>query len=313
MPGPLLPRRLDAAGVVVMVVCCAFWGGNAVAVKFATPAIPPFGVAAFRFLLSLPILAAICRATGQPASVPRRHWPLLLGHGLITAVQIGSFNWGTAHSAAGRSSIFINVHPLIVAPLAWVLLGERMGVLGIAGLGSAAAGVALVLSSSFSGASGHLVGDVVVLLSGMVFAVQTVLQKKTFPYIPPATLLFTQTLVAIPLFLLSSGLVEGFGTYHFTTPAVLALIYQGVAVSGFCFSVWLLLLGRYPAAQLATVAFVTPMFGVALGRWLQSEPLTPSLVVGGVLVGCGIFLTSSDRAGHVPPSRDVALPGEDAP
>ena len=53
-------RRLDLSGVLVMIVCCAFWGGNAVAVKFATPDLPPFGVAGFRFLLSLPILAAVC-------------------------------------------------------------------------------------------------------------------------------------------------------------------------------------------------------------------------------------------------------------
>ena len=295
-----------------MVACCALWGGNAVAVKFASPAIPPLGVAACRFLFSVPILAAICWAAGQPVRVPFRHWRLLLGHGLISAVQIGSFNWGTSHSEAGRSSIFINIHPLIVAPLAWVVLGERMGRMGLAGLVSAAAGVALVLSSSFRGSRGNLGGDMVVIASGAVFAIQTILQKLTFPTIPPATLLFNQTVVALPVMLAVSGLVEGFATYQFTVESVAAVVFQGVAVSGFCFSIWLLLLGRYPATQLATAAFLTPMFGVGLGLWLRHEPLTGPLVVGGLLVGLGILLTSTDRAGHVPPANDVALPGEDA-
>lgn len=312
MPAPTPPRRLDMPGVIIMVVCCAFWGGNAVAVKFATPEMPPFAVAGFRFVLSLPVLAAVCRMTGQPLTVRPEHWRILLGHGLITAVQIGSFNWGTSHSAAGRSSIFINVHPLLVAPLAWLLLGETMGVRGVFGLGSAAVGVGLVLSSSFGGGDDYLGGDLVVLASGLVFAVQTILQKLTFSRIPPATLLLNQSLVAIPMFFGYSALVEGVSRYHFTPGVVWALIYQGVAVSGFCFSVWMLLLRRYPAAQLATVAFVTPMFGVALGRLLQSEPLRPSLVIGGLLVGFGIYLTASDRAEHVPPD-EIALPGEDAP
>ncbi|MDB5350869.1 MAG: protein of unknown function transrane [Planctomycetota bacterium] len=306
------PRRLDLPGALIMVVCCAFWGGNAVAVKFATPDIPPFGVAGFRFLLSLPILAVVCRLSGQPMWVRREHWPLLLGHALITVLQIGTFNLGTSHSAAGRSSIFINVHPLIVAPLAWMLLGERMGGLGILGLGSAAAGVGLVLSSSFGGGDTYLGGDLVVLASGIIFAVQTVLQKMTFSRIAPATLLWNQSLLAIPLFFLYSGTFEGFENYHFSMQVVLALIYQGIAVSGFCFSVWLLLLGRYPAAQLATVAFVTPMFGVAAGHWLKQEPLSLQLVLGGVLVGVGIYMTASDRAEHVP-TDEVMLPGDDAP
>ena len=310
---PVTPaRRLDLPGVLIMIICCAFWGGNAVAVKFATPELPPLAVAGFRFVLSLPVLAVVCRWVGQPLLVEARHWKLLLGHALITVAQIGTFNWGASHSAAGRSSIFINVHPLIVAPLAWSILGEKLGWRCLFGLSSAAVGVGLVLSSSFGGSDRYLGGDLVVLGSGAIFAVQTIWQKLTFSRIPPATLLLNQSVVAVPLFFLYSGLFEGFATYEFTTSVVLALVYQGIAVSGFCFSIWLLLLGRYPAAQLATVAFVTPMFGVGLGRWLRHEPLRPSLVIGGLLVGFGIYLTASDRAGHLAPD-DVELPGEDAP
>jgi len=306
------PRRLDLSGLLLMIACCAFWGGNAVAVKFATPDLPPFGIAAFRFILSLPVLAIVCRMVDQPLWVRPEHWRLLLGHAIITVVQIGSFNWGTSQSDAGPSSIFINVHPLIVAPLAWLLLGERLGWRTVVGLMSAAVGVAFVLSSSFGTRGTLLVGSLVVLASGTIFAVQTIWQKTTFGRIAPATLLFNQSIVAIPVFLLYSGFAEGFETYRFTPRAVGALVYQGMAVSGFCFSVWMLLLKRYPAAQLATVAFMTPMFGVGFGTWLRNEPLTSGLVIGGLLVGFGIFMSSSDRAEHAKPG-DVELPGEDAP
>ena len=60
-----------------------------------------------------------------------------------------------------------------------------------------------------------------------------------------------------------------------------------------------------------TVAFVSPIFGVIFGRTLKGEPLTTSLVVGGILVGVGIYLSASDRASHVTDSG-VELPGEDA-
>jgi drug/metabolite transporter (DMT)-like permease len=311
MPDPPTSRRLGPMGAAGVVLCCALWGGNAVAVKASVPDIPAFGCAALRFLISLPIVAVVCRKAGQSLWVRRELWWLLGVHALLTVLQIGTFNWGTSHSLAGRSSVFINVHPLVVAPLAWMFLGETMGTRGLLGLASAALGVVVLLSGSFRSGGGFL-GDAVVLGSGMVFGAQTVAQKKTFPLIPPATLLFAQTVLSIPLFLAYSAAFEGFATYHFTPRAVRGVLYQGLAVSGICFTTWMILLRRYPASRLATVAFLTPLFGVGLGNLLRNEPLTWQLLGGGCLVGGGIYLVASDRASRVE-DTDVSLPGEDAP
>jgi len=311
MPDPTTRDRLDAAGVAATVFCCLLWGGNAVAVKYAVPDLPPIGCAAVRFAIGLPVVALVCRASGQALRVGRPLWGLLLAHGVLTATQIGTFNWGTSHSEAGRSSVFINVHPLIVAPLAWLLLGERLGARGVAGLAAAVAGVAALLAEPLR-RGGGLAGDLVVLGSGVVFGVQTVAQKKTFPLIPPATLLFTQTAVAAVLTAIYSLLVEGPGAFRFTTGATWGVLYQGLGVSGVCFAVWMGLLRRYPAGRLATVAFLTPLFGVGLGHVTRGEAQTPPLVAGGCLVGLGIVLVAGDRTARADMPAP-ALPGEDAP
>ena len=150
------------------------------------------------------------------------------------------------------------------------------------------------------------------LASGVIFGVQTIAQKRTFPLIPPAMLLFAQTALAIPLFLAYSAVAEGFASYRFTPEAVWGLIYQGLAVSGVCVTVWMLLLRRYPAGRLATITFLTPLFGVGLGHLIRGEPLSRPLLAAGGLVGWGIYLVASDRAAHGR-GPDLALPGEDAP
>jgi drug/metabolite transporter (DMT)-like permease len=293
-----------------MVVCCALWGGNAVAVKFAIPDLPPFGCAAIRFVIGLPLIALACRGSRTPLWPPRSAWPLLGLHALLTVAQIVSFNWGTSLSQAGRSSVLINVHPLVVAPLAWAFLGERMGLRGWLGLVAAAAGVVVLLGEKLR-FGGDTTGDLIVLAAGFIFGVQTIAQKKTFPIIPPATLLFSQSVLAVPLFLLFSAVLEGFDSYRFTTAARWGVLYQGLAVSGVCFVTWMLLLRRYPAGRLATVAFLTPLFGVGLGNLARHEPLTWPLVVGGALVGLGIYLVASDRTVRHE-ETDLILPGEDA-
>lgn len=203
MPEPTTPRPLDAAGVLGAVICCAIWGGNAVAAKYciADGALPPIGGAALRFVISLPVVALVCiqgRARLWPdLARPGNGWLLLL-HGTLTAIQIGTFNWGTSHSEAGRSSIFINIHTLVTAPLAWLILGEHLGLRGWFGLGSAALGVGIILAKQLW-LGGGLLGDLVVLASAVVFAIQTIAQKLTFPRIPARTLLFSQSLVALAI------------------------------------------------------------------------------------------------------------------
>ncbi len=119
--------RLGGLGLAGVIACCALWGGNAVAVKYSVPAIPAFGCAGLRYLLALPMLALVCRLAERPLWVERRWLGLLILHALFTVAQIGTFNWGTGRSLAGRASVFINVHPLIVAPLAALFLGEWLG------------------------------------------------------------------------------------------------------------------------------------------------------------------------------------------
>jgi drug/metabolite transporter (DMT)-like permease len=96
--------------------------------------------------------------------------------------------------------------------------------------------------------------------------------------------------------------VEGSSSYHFTTADVWGVLYQGVAVSGVCFSLWLILLGRYSASRLATVAFLTPLFGISFGALLRGEPLTWPLMAGAGLVGLGIWLVATGKAAAAEPA-----------
>ncbi len=296
-PEPPL-SRIDASGLGVALLCCLFWGGNAVAAKLTvSPAhLPPIGASGFRFLLSLPVVAWVGYKVGASVRVAWRDWWLIGVHGCLAAIQIGSFNWGTSLSEAGRSSVFINIHPLVVAPLAWLLLGERLGLRGVLGLASAAVGVAILLAKPIlAGGGSGLTGDLIVLGSGVVFGLQTIAQKKTFPIIPPTTLLLLQSMVAIPLSFGFSFLVEGPTRYHFNPTALAGIFYQGFVVSGLTFSLWMILLRRYYAGQLAAVSFMTPLFGIALGTLIRHEPITPPLMIGSAAVGLGIYLAATDR------------------
>jgi drug/metabolite transporter (DMT)-like permease len=55
---------------------------------------------------------------------------------------------------------------------------------------------------------------------------------------------------------------------------------------------WMWLLRHYPATQMSTFTFLTPLFALVLGVVLLGEPLTWRLVVALVGVAAGIVLVS---------------------
>lgn len=297
--GVYLSRPLDNLAIAGAALCCALWGGNAVAVKSVVGEVPPIGLAMIRFVISIPVIAWIASRTAARYRIRRDSWWLVPIHGLFLAIQVSSFNWGTSYGQAGRSSVFINVHPLVVTPLSVWLLGERIGWRAMVGLLSAFAGVIVLMAGRLM-AGGDPRADVIVFGSGCLFGVQSVFQKWTYKRIAPATLLLWQTPCAIGFCLLGTGLLESGQEWNIDSAGAWAIAYQGLAVSGVCFSVWSILLGRYEAARLAALGFMTPLFGISLGTLIQGDPVTSSLIVGAAMVGAGVYFTAADKTARRP-------------
>jgi drug/metabolite transporter (DMT)-like permease len=287
-------RPLDALAIAGAILCCALWGGNAVAVKAVVGDVPPIGLAGIRFCISIPVIGWIASRTPNKFKIQRKHWWLVPIHGLFLAAQVSTFNWGTSHGQAGRSSVFINVHPLVVTPLSVWILHEHVGWKALTGLASAFSGVIVLVAGRLM-AGGDPKADVIVFCSGCLFGIQSVFQKWCYRKVAPASLLFWQTPIAILICFLGTTVFESEAEWKVSQSAVLAIMYQGLAVSGVCFSVWSLLLGRYEAASLAALGFMTPLFGISLGTWIHAEPVTSSLILGAALIGFGVYLTAIDK------------------
>jgi drug/metabolite transporter (DMT)-like permease len=82
------------------------------------------------------------------------------------------------------------------------------------------------------------------------------------------------------------------------TPLVIAILaYQGVLVAFASYLIWFWLLKRYLAGRLSAFSFMTPLFGVAFGTILLSEPVTPVFLAAAAMVVGGIVLVNLPRRG----------------
>jgi len=313
---PSRPITLSAGGVALL--CSALWGGTAVAIRVSVDDLPPVGLAGLRFTLGCAFMFMWCRVQGIALAVqPHQRKPILVAS-LLLFVQITLLNLGTEHTTASHSTIFINSHPMFVALLAhFALQGDALTRRKVAGLAVAMAGMCVVvLAPGLTGEAGaqaglidsnatpagavvhgpdasSVIGDLLVLGSGILLGVKTVYIKRVLAVIEPGKLLLWHELVAVILFFATSLVVEGTGRYHFTTPAVLGLLYQGLVVAGFCFAAWTTLLKRHRASQLAVFAFSTPLFGLTFSHVLRGDRISFGLVLGGAAVAAGIYLVTT--------------------
>ena len=299
--------QLDAAAAALMLVLCALWGLNQVAIKVANAGISPVLQAGLRSAGA----AVLVWGWSALRAVPLfdRNGPHGLGLliGLLFATEFMFIYWGLTFTTASRSVILLYTAPFVVAVGAHLFVpGERLRPAQILGLACAFMGVVLVFGDALRlPTQRELIGDAMILLGAVLWGATTVVIKATrLVTIHPNKTLFYQLVVSAILLPLVSPLS---GEAGITVPSLLvlgSLAFQIVIVAFASYLAWFWLMTRYPASRLSSFSFFTPLFGVLAGGLLLDERISPSLLLALALVALGIYLVNRAPAKPAPMSAD---------
>ena len=286
----------NARVIALVLLLALLWGGNSVSIKIGLQGVPPFALATMRFLLGF---AAITLWSLYQRVRLRMHpgelLPLMFVSVIFT-LQIATLNLGTQITEASRSTIFISTYPFFTALFAhfWVP-GDRLSVKKTVGISLAFGGVLLTFGGNLEfEAQGYLRGDLIVLISGCLLGLRTVVTKRIIQSIHPYRLLFWLMIFSVPCFVISSLFLEQDASFHFSPSGVTAILYQGIVIAGFCFVTWTSILEKYSPSRLVVLFFMTPLFGVLLSYLLLGDEIGFTLIVGACLVAYGIYLVNKN-------------------
>jgi drug/metabolite transporter (DMT)-like permease len=265
-----------------------------VAMKVGLRGAPPVGAAGFRFLLASISVLILAVLRGASLRVRGDLWPHLFALGGLFVAQHAVFNLGLNLTSASRSSVFMYTQPVFTVVLAHFLVpGERMTAARLGGVLLCLAGLVAAFAERLGGGSGQApVGDALVTLAALGWALQSIYMKRLIHRTDPFVLTLYQMVIAFPCFFLINRLAEPAPVYFVDARIALAFLYQGSLIAGLTFVAWTALMRRHQIGQLSAFIFLTPVFGVMLSWLLLDEPITPALVVGLVLVAAGLALVN---------------------
>lgn len=289
-------RSLNASVLALMLMLCASWGLQNVAIKLALQDFAPMVQMALRSVFAAVLVWAWARARGKAPLIIRdgtARWGLVAG--CLFAAEFVLLYFGLQFTTVIRMTLFLYTAPFFVALGGWFFLPEeRLRPLQWLGLVLSFVAVALALGTPQSlGSGGNILGDLMALAAGVGWGATTlVIKASPLRRAPAERTLFYQLVVCAAVGIAAAAIAgEGLPAAP-SAVAVGALAYQTLWVAGVTYLIWFQLLAAYPAGPLQTATTMTPLFGVVAAHLILGEAITATFAAAVVLLLVGLILVN---------------------
>jgi drug/metabolite transporter (DMT)-like permease len=292
-----------------------FWGSSYLFIKIGVDnGLQPFTLIMFRLLIGFILLATVVAFAREPLPrYPRQYGHLAVMGTINIAIPFALITFAEQTVDSSLAAVINGAVPLFVIVIAAIFLaGETITVNRLAGLAVGFVGVALIvgldvtdLSSSSAIGELALIGATISYAFGAVYARAHVHGLR--PMIPALFQVFFGLVVtAVLAFVFEHPLAA------VPAPdAIFAVVWLGLLGSGLAYLAFFRTLQRWGATRTSLVAYLLPVYGIALGALVRAEPIAPTTLIGTVLIIAGIALVNArvgTRVLFVRERREVPTP-----
>lgn len=279
---------MDIRAIGMGLAFAFMWSSAFTSARIIVADAPPLTALAIRFLVSGLIGIGIALALGQNWRLSRGAWRATVIFGLCqNALYLGLNFVAMQWIEASLAAIIASTMPLIVALAGWLVFGERVRPLGIAGLFAGLGGVALIMGARISGGVDlfgvALCGIGVLALAFATLAVRGASSGGNLMMIVGLQMLIGAAVLAAAAVVLERWEVR------WSWALALAFLYTTLVPGLLATWVWFLLVNRIGAVRAATFHFLNPVLGVAVAAVLLGERLGGLDAAGVAIVTAGIL------------------------
>jgi drug/metabolite transporter (DMT)-like permease len=260
--------------------------------------VKPETVITLRFAMGVLVLAAGVQMRKQWQPLTRRDLLTLAGLGFL---GITFHQWlqstGLVTSAASTTAWIVATSPIFIVILGWVVLREKISWLQIGGTVLAFFGVMLVVTRGNLALSniGHIgtVGDLLILISAVNWAVFSVLSRGMLKRLPSALMMFYVILFgwifSTVTFFIRTGTDD---ILNLTSNGWLAVVFLGILGSGLAYIAWYDALQSLKANEAGVFLNIEPLVTMIVAFIILGEPVTWASLLGGAVIIFGVWLVN---------------------
>lgn len=291
------------------------WGSTFLAIRVGVHEVPPFLLAAMRFVVAGSVLYAWMRGRGTPSPTGREWGAATLLAVLIFVFDYGLLFWAEQRVPSGIAAVMMATIPAFMALSEILILKTqrltlRLTVALLIGL----AGVSVLVSRTltFGGAPIDPLGACALIAASISWSISSALTKK-LP-LPSAKAMSSgaQMLVGGVLLMLAAGLLGEFSRFHLqavSAKAWLALVYLIVAGSIVGFTAYVWLIHHESPTKVGTYAYVNPVVAVLVGYFFGGEALSARTIAGTALVLVSVVVITTAKKKKDSPRLQLAEEG----
>jgi drug/metabolite transporter (DMT)-like permease len=287
-------QRKPLIGLLAGLTAASIWGGMYVVSKVVLNVIPPFSLLVIRLVLGFLALALVILARGG-FSVSKRQFWAFFGVGVIGyGVSLGFQFVGTKLSTAANGSLVTSATPALVLPFAYLLLNEPITRRRLIAILVASLGVLAVIDPRSAQLSSSLFwGNMSLLGAAITWALYSVLVRKVSTKVDMLQASAIMLLGGLPLTIpVSAWELSTQGIGPITTGIFAGILFLGIISTAIAMFMWNYAFAELPASVASLTFFAQPVVGTLLGWFFLGDKITPLFILGGILIGIGIIISS---------------------
>lgn len=280
--------RPERATLLAFMGVVLFGGANAIGVRQTVQELAPFWGATIRFALAGLIMLAIVVVTHRRIPRGRSFSGAVLYGAVGFAASYGLAYSGLRETPAGTAMVLIATTPLVTFGLAILQRQEKFQVQGLVGAMIALAGVAFVFADQVS--ADVPIGSLVLILLATVAIAETGVIVKWIPRSDPFATNAVAMLTGAGILAVLSLLTGEAWVVPAQTATLAAIGYLVVLGSVVMFALYLFTLERWTASAVSYLTLLMPLVTVALAAVLTQERISPSFLIGGLVILAGVYV-----------------------
>jgi len=284
-------------GILCGLGAASIWGGMYVVSKVVLDIIPPFSLVSLRLLLGALTLAIVLIIRGFPTLTRRQFWQVMgvgfVGYGISLSLQF----LGTKLSTAGNGSLVTSATPAFVLIFAWILLKEKITTLRLIALFLATLGVVAVIDPRSAQLNPDLfLGNLLLLGAALTWALYSVLVRKATQDVEVLPFSLIAFLGGLPVSMPAGAWeLKTIGVGEISLGIVGGVLFLGIISTALAMVLWNNAFTLVDANLASLTFFAQPVVGTLLGWLFLGEKITPLFLLGGLLIGVGLVISSRER------------------